>query len=174
MSMKDDIDKPTIRYDLLVESALRMVVRDTLKDVEKNGLPGEHHFYVTFNTQHPKIVIPDYLREGYDTEMTIVLQYEFYDLKIYPDKFSVTLSFDDVLERLEIPFAAITSFADPSVNFALQFNPIGEAEGEEDEFDEFDHIATDILDEAGKQKPVKQADNNVVALDAFRKKQQKK
>ena len=171
MSDKKD---PVLRYDLMVENALRTVVRDTLKEIEKSGLPGDHHFYITFNTQHPKVEIPDYLREGYESEMTIVLQYEFYDLKVLKDLFHVTLSFDDIHEKLTVPYAAVTTFADPSVNFALQFHPIGEAEEDEEDMDEFDAIATDVLDKHEPAQSKKTSDgtvagNNIVALDAFRK-----
>ena len=107
------------RYDVLVENALRTVVRQVLEQVSENGLTGEQHFYITFRTGDDGVAVPDYLRKRYPAEMTIVLQYQFYGLEIAPDHFAVTLTFNNVPERLEIPFEAITVFADPSVNFAL-------------------------------------------------------
>src|ERR1700722_1627865 len=120
--MTDDL----LRYDLMIESALRDVVRETLSSVAKNGLPGEHHFYITFLTHFPGVEIPDYLRKQYPEEMTIVLQYQFFGLNLSEDGFSATLSFNNVKERLHIPLEAISTFADPSVNFALQFQTGGE------------------------------------------------
>jgi uncharacterized protein len=120
-----------LRYDLMIEAALRDVVRETIATVAQSGLPGEHHFYITFLTNFPGVEIPDYLRKQYPDEMTIVLQYQFFGLKLEDDNFSVTLSFNNVKEHLVIPIDAITTFADPSVNFALQFQS-----GQEDEEEE--------------------------------------
>jgi hypothetical protein len=129
---------PDLRYDRMVEEALRGVVRQTLNEVAQHGLPPEHHFYVTFETIHKGVEIPDYLRQRYPSEMTIVLQHQFYGLKVTDTQFSVTLSFNNTPERLVIPFEAIRIFADPSVSFALQFEgPDSEpASGEGDDFDE--------------------------------------
>lgn len=111
-----------LRYDLLVEAALRGVVRAALAEAAKAGLPGEHHFYITFETFRPDVVLPARLRERYPTEMTIVLQHQYWDLEVSQDSFAVTLSFNDTPEKLVIPYAAVTAFADPSVRFGLQFN----------------------------------------------------
>ena len=108
-------------YDKMVEGALRGVVRDALKRAARDGLRSEHHFYIGFDTQLPGVVIPEHLRERYPDEMTIVLQHQFWDLEIAEDHFAVTLSFQKQPERLVVPFAAVRSFADPSVNFALEF-----------------------------------------------------
>src|SRR5881392_1683244 len=105
----------------MVERALRGVVRDALARVAQEGPRGAHHFYIGFATGMPGVVIPDSLRERFPEEMTIVLQHQFWDLEIGEESFSVSLSFQKQLERLTIPFAAIRSFADPSVNFALEF-----------------------------------------------------
>jgi hypothetical protein len=113
--------KEILQYNVMVEAALRAVVRQSLVDVARVGLPGNHHFYITFRTGYPGIQVPDYLRARYPAEMTIVLQFQFYDLEIDDTGFSVTLTFNNAPERLVIPFAAITVFADPSVNFALPF-----------------------------------------------------
>src|SRR3712207_9485463 len=107
-----------LRYDKMVEGALRGVIREALREAADHGLPGNHHFYLTFRTAFPGVQIPDYLRTQYPGEMTIVLQYQFYELTVDDEKFGVTLSFNNKLERLIIPFAAITTFADPDVNFA--------------------------------------------------------
>jgi hypothetical protein len=118
-----------IDYGRLVEGALRGVVRDVLARAGREGIPSPHHFYVTFRTGHPGVVIPDFLRERYPADMTIVLQYQFWDLEADEDGFSVTLSFNDQLNRLRIPFAALKVFADPGVEFGLQFS-LETAEGE--------------------------------------------
>jgi uncharacterized protein len=108
-------------YDKMVEHALRGVVRDALARAAREGLRSAHHFYIGFATQMPGVVIPDQLRARYPAEMTIVLQHQFWDLEVGEEAVSVTLSFQKQLERLTIPFAAIRSFADPSVDFALEF-----------------------------------------------------
>ena len=138
MGTEDSMDGSSLRYDRMVEEALRGVVRQTLIEVAQTGLPADHHFYVTFETAHKGVEIPEYLRQRYPSEMTIVLQHQFYGLKVTDSQFSVTLSFNNTPERLVIPFNAIRIFADPSVSFALQFEgPDGEpAPGEGDEFDE--------------------------------------
>ena len=116
-----------IDYGGLVERALRRVVFDALTFVAEHGMPGRHHMYITFRTDHPGVAIADSLRARYPTEMTIVLQYEYWDLEVRPDRFAMTLSFADVPQRLDVPFEAVTVFADPSVEFGLQFAPRGEA-----------------------------------------------
>jgi len=108
-------------YKTMVDRALRGVVRAALKQVQKDGMRGNHHMYVSFDTLHDGVVIPDYLRQKYAKEMTIVLQHQFWDLDVQEDAFDLTLSFNSVPERLTVPFAALTGFADPSVQFGLQF-----------------------------------------------------
>jgi hypothetical protein len=115
------MSKDLLRYDKMVEAALRGVVREALSLAAEQGLPGGHHFYVTFRTALDGVVIPDYLQMKYPDEMTIVIEHQFWDLQVTGDAFSVTLSFQNRPERLVIPFAAITAFADPSVKFGLQF-----------------------------------------------------
>lgn len=159
-------DEDTLRYDRMVESALRGVVRQAVSEVIEEGeLPGEHHFYITFMTDYPGVKIPSYLHDRYPGEMTIVLQYQFYDLFVDEEKMGVTLSFNNVPERLEVPLAAITIFADPSVNFALQFQPMGD-DGEDGfpgdgDDDETPPTGTDDSDKKTGE---------VVSLDKFRKK----
>lgn len=115
-----------IRYDLLTQQALRDVVRHVLADAAKKGLPGEHHFYITFDTKADGVRLPDRLRTQFPENMTIILQHQFWDLKVSDKDFEVGLSFGGVSERLGIPFAAITAFFDPSVQFGLQFEEITE------------------------------------------------
>jgi hypothetical protein len=109
------------QYEKMVEQALRGVLRDALRRAAREGLRSAHHFYIGFATREPGVAIPDQLRALYPDEMTIVLQHQFWDLDVTDDGFSVTLSFQKQLERLVVPFAAVRSFADPSVNFALEF-----------------------------------------------------
>ncbi len=160
-----------LRYDRMVETALRDVVRQAIREVAESGLPGDHHFYVTFSTAYPGVAIPKSLAEQYPEEMTIVIQHQFYDLEVSDDRLGVTLSFNNIPERLVVPLAAITTFADPSVNFALQFQPIAE---------EPEHRPQPPTDAAIPlpQAPiaelpvaaVAEGGGKVVALDRFRKK----
>jgi len=108
-------------YETMIDRALRGVVREALERASREGLRGAHHFYIGFATDMKGVAIPDSLRERYPQEMTIVVQHQFWDLEVGEDQFSVTLSFQKQLERLVVPFAAVRSFADPSVNFALEF-----------------------------------------------------
>ncbi|MCB1539513.1 MAG: hypothetical protein KDJ25_01290 [Rhodoblastus sp.] len=110
-----------IRYDLLVQDAFRGIFRKVLTDAALHGLPGEHHFYITFKTGAPDVVMSDRLRAEYPEQMTIILQHQFWDLKVHDSGFEVGLSFRRVPEKLEIPFAAVTGFFDPSVNFGAEF-----------------------------------------------------
>jgi hypothetical protein len=110
-----------IRYDLLTQDALRGVIRTVLTDVAVKGLPGEHHFFITFDTRADGVRMSARLRAGYPGEMTIVLQHQFWDLTVGEDDFEVGLAFNGIPERLHIPFKAVRAFMDPSVQFALQF-----------------------------------------------------
>ncbi|MCR4267122.1 SspB family protein [Nitratireductor sp. ZSWI3] len=111
-----------IRYDILAQDALRGVMRKVLAEVARTGLPGEHHFFITFLTTAPGVRISTRLRERYPEQMTIVLQYQYWDLKVSETGFEVGLSFADVPEMLSIPFSAVRGFYDPSVNFELEFD----------------------------------------------------
>ena len=161
-----------MRYDRMVEKALRSVVRDALLYVAEHGLPGEHHFFLTFNTRQPGVQLPAYLHERYAEEMTIVLQYQFYGLEIHEDWFAVTLSFSNKHERLVIPFAAVTTFADPSVSFALQFQPPPVADDEEPATPAAPSEPQEIAPKPERPAAVSKDDDaeKVVALDRFRKK----
>jgi hypothetical protein len=156
------------QYEKMVEAALRGVVRDALKRAAREGLHSAHHFYIGFATQMSGVIIPDHLRARHPDEMTIVLQHQFWDLDITEHGFSVTLSFQKQLERLVIPFAAVRSFADPSVNFALEF-AVPEAEpataGNLPAPVEASPKPADTLPEKPAEKPT----GEVVTLDSFRK-----
>lgn len=155
----------TINYEYLVQSALRVVVKDVLKKIETEGLKGNHHFYISFSTKHPDADIPDYLRDLYPEEITIVLQHEFWDLVVQDDSFSVTLCFNNVNERLTIPFISIISFVDPSVKFGLQFTPIMEKKPALEGKKKKSNISLKNLKENKTDDK-----SNVVTLDSFRKK----
>jgi hypothetical protein len=152
----------TLRYDKMVEDALRGVVRDALTITAKDGLMGEHHFYITFRTRFPNVRLADYMLARHPDEMTIVLQHQYWGLEVEEDYFEVTLSFSGISERLHIPFAAVTGFADPSAKFGLQFQ-VEDEDGELEPEPEEEPAPAPLPkgdDEGGK----------VVALDAFRKK----
>lgn len=117
-----------IRYDLLTQQALRGVVRNVLTDTAKKGLPGDHHFYISFQTHADGVRLSDRLRAQYPEEMTIILQYQFWDLAVTEQGFEVGMSFGGIPEKLYIPFAAVTGFFDPSVQFGLQFEEVGEGQ----------------------------------------------
>lgn len=169
-------ENETLRYDRMVETALRNVVKQAVEEVIQFGEPpGDHHFYITFLTDHPGVKIPDYLRERYPGEMTIVLQFQYYDLAVDDEKLGVTLSFNNALERLIVPLKAISIFADPSVNFALQFQPMGV--DDDDDGDDAGPGGNDSGPGPGpKKKKAKDTDGGpgkmgeVVSLDQFRKK----
>lgn len=153
-----------ISYNDMVEKALLEVVRESLRYVAKNGLPGDQHFYITFKTHYPGVDLPSHLAERYKDDMTIVLQHQFWDVIVEQDYFSVDLSFNHNRETLTIPFAALTAFADPSVQFGLQFTstlPDQERPAAE--------AATPDPQEA-KEEDEEPKQGEVIALDAFRKK----
>ncbi len=113
-----------MNYEQMAQNALRGVVRMALERVAKQGLPGDHHFYITFESQYPGVVMSDWLKERYPDEMTIVLQHQFWGLNIDDDAFQISLKFHKIDEALNIPFAAVKAFFDPSVQFMLQFKPV--------------------------------------------------
>lgn len=159
----------SLDYGRFVERALRSVVREALEVVATHGLPGRHHLYITFRTDQPGVVMDDGLRSRYPTEMTIVLQHEFWDLQAHEDRFSVLLKFNDVPHRLEIPFEAVTVFADPSVEFGLQFAAADAAPAKP-----VAPAAVSQLPKAPAEPaagpPAKDGGAEVVTLDRFRKK----
>jgi hypothetical protein len=122
-----------IRYDILTQDALRGVVRTVLEDAARNGLPGEHHFYIAFDTRADGVKLSQRMRAQYPEEMTVVLQHQFWDLVVTDEQFEVGLSFGGVPERVVVPYAAIKSFVDPSVQFGVQFEMLVAAEDAEGE-----------------------------------------
>jgi hypothetical protein len=158
--------KDLFRYDKMVERALRGVVREALARTAASGLPGTHHFYITFQTKHPGTKIPESLSSQYPEDMTIVLEHQFWDLEIEEDHFAVTLSFQNRPERLIIPFEAITAFTDPSCKFGLQFQA-NEAGAESTSAAEKPAKLEAKNEPSGDKTP---KTGEVVALDAFRKK----
>ena len=115
------MDNKFLKYDRMVEEALRGVVRRVLENTIEHGLPGDHHFYITFRTRTSGVMIPDFLLKRYPDEMTIIIQHQYWDLRVNVFEFSVSLSFDNKTVEMTIPFAALTAFVDPSVKFGLQF-----------------------------------------------------
>ncbi len=188
-----------IRYDILAQEALRGVMRKVIGEVAKTGLPGEHHFFITFLTKAPGVRISSRLHERYPEQMTIVLQYQYWDLKVSDSHFEVGLSFSDVPEKLYVPFSAVRGFYDPSVNFELEFDVSQEADDEKPGSGEITELApaetkkpakpkrqpkkgasakkakpkTDKDKEAAVDEPADSEDDakgaEVVSLDAFRK-----
>ncbi|MBN9412822.1 MAG: hypothetical protein J0H12_02695 [Candidatus Paracaedimonas acanthamoebae] len=147
-------------YDEMVQAALRGVVRNALQQASKEGLSGRHHFYITFESSRPDVKVPEYLRKQHPEEITIVLQHQFWDLKVDDKGFSVLLSFNEVQERIEVSYAALISFLDPSVKFGLQFEPSPPASPEKKTKKEKAEEPTKV--EENKKK--------VVELDTFRNK----
>jgi uncharacterized protein len=156
------------QYEKMVERALRGVVRDALKRAAREGLRSAHHFYIVFATRMQGVVIPDQLRAKYPDEMAIVLQHQFWDLDVTDHGFSVTLSFQKQLERLVIPFAAVRSFADPSVNFALEFTDPEARPAASDNLP-MPLAAPPKPAAPPPEKAPERATGEVVALDSFRK-----
>ncbi len=181
-----------IRYDILAQDALRGVVRKVLSEVARTGLPGEHHFFVSFATHAPGVRVSSRLLAQYPEDMTIVIQHQYWDLAVTEHAFDIGLSFDGVPERLHVPFTAVKGFLDPSVQFGLQFEIAmkpGELPGESprilDVEEEIEPKSTDAAP-TSLPAPVAEAapeagdeheddgppanDAQIVSLDAFRKK----
>ncbi|WEK47926.1 MAG: ClpXP protease specificity-enhancing factor SspB [Candidatus Andeanibacterium colombiense] len=169
--MSENTPDSLIPYDEIVQEALRAVVGRVLGEIQHTGgeLPGVHHFYITFKTGAPDVSIPAHLRERFPDEMTIVLQNKFWDLKVDEHGFSVGLSFNQVPAKLSIPFAAITAFVDPAVDFGLQFQAAsGDLEPEPHEDAEND--SPDDTSDGKPAKPEADDGSNVVTVDFGRKK----
>lgn len=167
-----------IRYDILAQDALRSVIRKVLSEVAVTGhLPGEHHFFITFLTNAPGVRISQHLKSKYAEQMTIVVQHQFWDLKVTESLFEIGLSFSDTPEKLVIPFNAIRGFYDPSVSFELEFDvPAAEEEEEHSaEVTAYPAAAEKVEDSTDETTPPTDGDDNnkggsVVSLDSFRKK----
>jgi uncharacterized protein len=172
LSMPEDL----MRYDQLAQNALRGVVRDALKRVEKSGLPGDHHFYIAFNTQFPGVDIGERMSQRYPREMTIVIQHQYENLTVREDRFEVELSFDNISEKLVIPFNAVKGFLDPAVQFGLQFEVVN-VEAAADTEKKVTKPSASKLNTADEktETPTDEIEKStdgpkVVSLDAFRKK----
>ena len=163
------MDESPLRYDVWIEDALRAVIRNALAHVAREGLPGDHHFYVTFRMEDPGVVVPPYLLAQHPEEMTIVIQHQYDNLHVDQDAFEITLFFKGKAERLRVPFRAITAFSDPSVNFGLQLKMITseDDEPEEDAAEEAAQLDASNSDNAGDAEG---KSGEVIALDSFRKK----
>lgn len=179
-----------IRYDILAQEALRGVMRKVLGEVARTGLPGNHHFFITFLTGAPGVRVSSRLRERYPEQMTIVIQYQYWDLKVTDVGFEIGLSFSDIPEKLEIPFTAVRGFYDPSVNFELEFDVKPEDVADTGEDEPVEEIETSTAGPIAsiaesklpapaasdeKEKPAgeegdSQGGAQVVSLDSFRKK----
>jgi len=156
----------TINYAELMHNAMRGLMADLLRKIGKDGLPGEHHFFICFDTTHPGVDIADWLRERYPKEMTIVIQHWFDNLTVLDDRFSISLNFNDTPEALVIPFDAIKTFVDPTVEFGLRFD--------QDEDEESSHEGTPespmiMIDDDLEKETAPKKDAEVVSLDSFRK-----
>ena len=151
----------SIDYGNLMHRAMRGLIQTVLRDVAKNGLPGAHHFFITFDTNHPGVAIADWLKARYPSEMTVVIQHWYDNLTVEEDQFSVTLNFGNQPEPLVIPFDAVRTFVDPSVEFGLRFETHSEDGNDESE------EASDEDD--GDDDPPPAHDAQVVSLDKFRK-----
>ncbi len=177
-----DMATDHIRYDLLAQAALRGVVRTVLADVAKKGLPGDHHFKITFSTIAPGVKLSERMLERYPQEMTIVLQHQFWDLTVTEQSFEVGLSFGGVPERLGVPFDAIAAFVDPSVQFGFQFEvaDAGQdnagAKADDAGAPEDSNTKRDVLPSPAPvaplapPSPAAEGGGEVVRLDRFRKK----
>ena len=154
--MADEID-----YGNLMHNAMRSLIQDVLTEVKNNGLPGEHHFFITFDTNHAGVEIASWLKDRYPTEITVVMQHWYDDLEVKDDGFSVTLNFGDTPEHLVIPYEAILTFVDPSVEFGLRF----ETNEEDEDTDEQKPTVSKESNEVDTKKETGQ----VVSLDNFRK-----
>lgn len=155
--------KKQLDYPLMVDEAMRSVVRSALREISETGLSDNHHFYISFNTRYPGVSISPQLLDRYPQEITIVIQHQFWDLEVYKHSFSVTLSFNNIPEKLVVPFDALTAFADPSVRFGLQFNQKLSLQSLETVEQEEDIL----LEEDGDGD---NSENKVISLEAFRKK----
>jgi uncharacterized protein len=151
--------KDSINYGKLMHKALRQLIVDVLDQVAEHGLPGQHHFFITFDTRHPGVDMAGSLKARYPDEMTVVMQDWFENLAVMPDRFTVTLNFGNVAEPIVIPFEAIKTFVDPSVEFGLRFDAQEDAASDEEDGD----------DAEDPPEPRRDRDAEVVSLDQFRK-----
>lgn len=159
-----------IGYDEIIENSMRLVIHETLKKVEKSGLPGKHYFVLTFLTNFPGASISKTLKEKYPEEMTIVIQYQYKSLVVEHDAFKISLSFNGKYEKLVVPYRSIVSFADPSMNFGLKFSVSYEDAENSSENDKIDLNHANVNEsKTGSKSQNIDLSAKVVSLDAFRK-----
>ncbi|WP_039019725.1 SspB family protein [Halocynthiibacter namhaensis] len=163
--MSDSTDNDTIEYGILMHDALRVLIKTVLTDVSERGLPGDHHFFITFDTTHPDVQIAEWLQDRYPGEMTIVVQHWFENLEVGDEGFAITLNFGEQPEPLYIPWDALVTFVDPSVEFGLRF----ETHQEDDDPDPEDDEIPEAPMEENAQDDDTPHEAEVVSLDAFRK-----
>ena len=156
----------TLDYGSLMHRAMRGLIFDVLEQVRDHGLPGNHHFFITFDTTHPDVQLADWLKDRYPAEMTVVIQHWFDNLVVREDGFSITLNFGDQPEPIHIPFVAIQTFVDPSVELGLRFENQDMDEIEEDAEADETELSTDTTD-TSDEEPRQEAE--VVSLDQFRR-----
>ena len=178
MPMTQDLFEEALDYPAMIDNAMRNVVRDAIVQVKSHGLPGEHHFFISFRTDFPGVEISPALKDRYPEEMTIVIQHQYQNLDAWDDGFTVTLSFNNIPEKLVVPFAALTAFADPSIKFGLQFHT-RDTSAQEDE-----SVSCPATGKSKNAPPPSASfdeeppsddtppanDEKVLSLDAFRKK----
>ena len=160
----DKFDKKNIDYDQIVESTLLLVVKKSLELVKQEGLPGDHHFYISFDSTHKGVKVPSELKAGEDNEIKIILQHQFWDLTIDDEKFSVVLSFNGKKKNISVPFSSIISFSDPSVGFSLQFK--------KDFLTQNTKKETKVLSNKFNEDKTKKFNAEIFSLDAFRSKKE--
>jgi len=164
------MNQNSLNYSQLVDRAMQSVIREVLIISENNGLPGEHHFYITINTAHPEVEISNELRAQYSKELTIVLEHQFWDLSVNKEWFSVSLKFNRKMQKIKVPFDAIIAFVDPSVNFGLQFaSNLSHPEYLQGQQHKEPRKRSNESKQADKSS-VKPAPAEIVPLDNFRKK----
>ena len=160
MKRTNPMTEDQLNYPILIDNAMRGVVREVLKRVQATSLPGDHHFYISFLTGFPGVKISEQLKSRYPKEITIVMQHQYWDFKVEDNYFTVTLSFGGVPEKLSIPYAALTAFADPSIKFGLQFQ-------QTDTHEDIEDMPIEIPQDLAKAED---DSAEIISLDSFRKK----
>ncbi len=168
-----------LNYEQLLDSALLSVVKEALSQVSKDGLQKDHHFYITFLTEYPGVELPDYIKQEYPSEITIVLQHEFWNLSVEKDRFLVDVSFGEATESLKVPFKSLVHISDPSVNFELEFNPQIPSKVAKMDWKKPELVQIPIFEPAQKEEKTKSSESSgkkkpkkgiLISLENYRKK----